>query len=105
MILSIFEGLDELPHFNPDLESKELPVVTRFREAIKAADGLILSSPEYAHGVPGSLKNALDWLVGGSEMVGKPVALFDASTRSSTPRSPCARSCGPCPPIWSRRLL
>ena len=83
MTLSLFEGLDDLPHFNPDLEKQEPPVVTRFRETIQAADGIVLSSPEYAHGVPGSLKNALDWLVGGSEMVGKPVALFDASTRSS----------------------
>ena len=47
------------------------------------ADGLIISSPEYARGVPGSLKNALDWLVGGSEFVDKPVALLSASSRST----------------------
>ncbi len=47
-----------------------------------AADGLLVSSPEYAHGVPGALKNALDWLVGGPEFVGKPVALLNASPRA-----------------------
>jgi NAD(P)H-dependent FMN reductase len=50
---------------------------------VQKADGLLISSPEYAHGIPGSLKNALDWLVSGSEMQGKPVAIWDASTRSS----------------------
>jgi chromate reductase len=56
--------------------------VKEFQNQIKIADGLIISSPEYAHGVPGTLKNALDWLVGSSEMVDKPVALLSASTRS-----------------------
>ena len=43
----------------------------------------MISSPEYAHGIPGSLKNALDWLVSGVELPGKPVALFDASPTST----------------------
>lgn len=47
------------------------------------ADGIIFSSPEYAHGVPGVLKNALDWLVGSGELVDKPVALFNASPRGT----------------------
>lgn len=72
-----------MPHFNPDLEPNELPAVTDLRSQIKHADGLLISSPEYAHGVPGVLKNALDWLVSGEEFIGKPVALFNASSRAT----------------------
>jgi len=53
--------------------------VTEFRALVRQADGLLISSPEYAHGVPGVLKNALDWLVGGEEFIHMPVALFNAS--------------------------
>lgn len=74
--------LDALPLFNPDLEA-EMPLAVRaWRAAIAAADGVLISSPEYAHGVSGVMKNALDWLVSGPEFVGKPVALLDATTRT-----------------------
>jgi len=56
--------------------------VRALRDAIVAADALIVSSPEYAHGVPGALKNALDWLVSGVEIYGKPIALLNPSPRS-----------------------
>ena len=49
------------------------------RARVIAADGWVISSPEYAHGVPGSLKNALDWLVSCPEVPGKPVLLLNAS--------------------------
>ena len=49
------------------------------RARIGEADGLLFCSPEYAHGVPGSLKNALDWLVASLELPHKPVALLNAS--------------------------
>ena len=75
----LYGGLGDLPHFNPDLEENEPSAVTAFRELVREADGLILCSPEYAHGVPGVLKNALDWLVGGSEFVEKPIVLFNAT--------------------------
>ncbi|MFL5539980.1 MAG: NADPH-dependent FMN reductase [Longimicrobiaceae bacterium] len=79
----IYRGLGELPHFNPDVEMGVLPpAVAELRAAVGGADALLVCSPEYAHGVPGSLKNALDWLVGGPEFVGKPVALVNASPRS-----------------------
>jgi NAD(P)H-dependent FMN reductase len=56
------DGLSELPHFNPDLDDANAPApVANWRAQLKAADGVLISSPEYAHGVPGSLKNALDW--------------------------------------------
>jgi len=84
-ILTIYDGIAALPHFNPDLdgEGAVLPAaVTAFRTELARADALLISSPEYAHGVPGSLKNALDWLVSGPEMPGKPVGLLNASARS-----------------------
>jgi len=78
--ISIFAGLAELPHFNPDLDNERLPEpASRFRSLVGAADALVISSPEYAHGVPGSLKNALDWLVGSLDFAGKPVALINTS--------------------------
>lgn len=78
-----YTGLGTLPHFNPDLEAGALPAAAAdLRARVGGADALLVSSPEYAHGVPGSLKNALDWLVGGPELVGKPVALLNASPRA-----------------------
>ncbi|HLK61499.1 MAG TPA: NADPH-dependent FMN reductase [Chthonomonadaceae bacterium] len=77
--MALYEGLGDLPHFNPDLEPEEPAAVQDLRAWVKWADGLLISSPEYAHGVPGVLKNALDWLVSGEEFIGKPVALFQAS--------------------------
>jgi len=83
VVIERFEGLADLPHFNPDLDVEPAPPqVTAFREAVRRADGLIISSPEYARGVPGSLKNALDWLVSSDLFPQKPVALFNASDRS-----------------------
>ncbi|HTO96775.1 MAG TPA: NADPH-dependent FMN reductase [Myxococcales bacterium] len=82
MDLVLFQGLRELPHFDPDLDAEGLmppPAVARLREQVSAADGLIICSPEYAHGVPGALKNALDWLVSDPDFVGKPVLLWNAS--------------------------
>lgn len=83
--IEIYDGLGTLPHFNPDLdvEGAELPpAVSALRARIAAACGVLICSPEYAHGVPGVLKNALDWLVSGPEMVHKPVGLINASPRS-----------------------
>lgn len=81
--VDLYDGLNRLPHFNPDLEPTEPAPVMELKRRIADADGLIISSPEYARGVPGSLKNALDWLVSGSEFVDKPVALLSASSRST----------------------
>jgi len=80
--MKLYGGLGDLPHFNPDLEPMEPSSVRDLRQQISWADGLVISSPEYAHGVPGVLKNALDWLVSGEEFVGKPIALFNASPRA-----------------------
>ncbi len=80
MAIVISDDVGRLPHFNPDLDGGQPPpAVAEFRSRMARVDGVIISSPEYAHGVPGSLKNALDWLVSGSEVVGKPVLLINAS--------------------------
>ncbi len=84
-VVDFYEGLNTVPHFNPDddgIGAVLPPSVVSLRQAIAQCDALLISSPEYAHGVPGSLKNALDWLVSGAEMVDKPTALLTASTHS-----------------------
>jgi Predicted flavoprotein len=88
MTIVRYQGIGELPHFSPDLDrtldDPLLPApVQALRAAVNDADALIISSPEYAHGVPGALKNALDWLVGGSEMVGKRVALWNTAPHAT----------------------
>ena len=81
--MKVYEGLGEMPHFNPDIEENSPPSVLDFRRQLQASDALFFSTPEYAHGVPGVLKNGLDWLVGSLELTGKPVALLNASARST----------------------
>jgi chromate reductase, NAD(P)H dehydrogenase (quinone) len=60
-------------------ETNTPETVLNLKARVAACDGLLISSPEYAHGVPGTLKNALDWLVSGFEFMDKPVALWNAS--------------------------
>jgi chromate reductase, NAD(P)H dehydrogenase (quinone) len=79
MSIDLYKGLGDLPIFNPDLDQNKIPAVLDLRERVLSADGLIISSPEYAHGVPGGIKNLLDWAVGWEEFPGKPVALFHTS--------------------------
>lgn len=76
-------GLGDLPLFNPDLEPDEPPSVARLRGAIAMADAVVIASPEYAHGVSGVMKNALDWMVASGVFVDKPVVLWNASPRAS----------------------
>ena len=79
----LYDRISRLPHFSPDLDSENAPApVVDWRSQLKASDGVLISSPEYAHGVPGSLKNALDWVVGSGEFVEKPVALINTSPRA-----------------------
>jgi NAD(P)H-dependent FMN reductase len=79
----LYTGLAGLPHFNPDEDVEPaLAAVAEFRALLQGADAVLVCSPEYAHGVPGSLKNALDWVVGSGELYGKPVGLLNASGRA-----------------------
>jgi NAD(P)H-dependent FMN reductase len=83
--LVLYRGLATLPHFNPDEDGEGMVLpstVAELRRAVDEADGLVISSPEYAHGVPGSLKNALDWLVSGREIIHQPIALLNPSPRA-----------------------
>jgi chromate reductase, NAD(P)H dehydrogenase (quinone) len=81
--IKLYGRLNDLPHFNPDLENNDIPAVTDLQAQIKWADGLLISTPEYAHGIPGVLKNALDWLVSSEDFMGKPIAIFNASPRAT----------------------
>ena len=81
-----YEGLATLPAFNPDVDGEDMtppPAVQDLRRQLANADAIVICSPEYAHGVPGSLKNALDWLVSVPDVVGKPTALVNISPRST----------------------
>jgi len=82
--VSTFGGLADVPPFNPDMDTDPAPIgVVRFREALAACDAILICSPEYAHGVSGVLKNALDWSVGSGELMDKPIALINASRRAT----------------------
>lgn len=80
--LTPFEGLATLPHFNPDHEDSPPASVLEWRAQLQNTQAVIICSPEYAHGVPGVLKNALDWVVGSGEFMHKPVMLINASPNS-----------------------
>src|SRR4051794_22541954 len=73
-----FDGLAAIPAFNSDLDPAP-PAVIRWRELVGAADALLFATPEYAFGMPGALKNALDWLVGSGEIYGKRAAIVSAA--------------------------
>ena len=83
MSVTIFAGMGDLPLFNPDLESREPSQVARLRTDIADADALLIASPEYAHGVSGVMKTALDWMVASGVLMNKPIALWNASPRAS----------------------
>jgi chromate reductase len=81
----LYGDLAKLPPFNPDddIEDKPKPEpVDTLRALVDASDALVIAAPEYAHGVPGALKNALDWLVASETFAGKPTALINTSPRA-----------------------
>lgn len=84
--VDVFCGIGDLPIFNPDIESDQHEPVERLGRAVGSCHGILLAVPEYAHGIPGGLKNALDWLVSRFEIPGKPAMLVHGSARSSTSR-------------------
>ncbi len=73
-----FDGLAALPHFDPD--ENDNVAIKNFRKQIDDADGVLICTPEYAHGVPGSLKNAIDWTISTNQFYHKPTVLITAST-------------------------
>lgn len=80
----VYRDLAALPAFNPDddEEGRVSPPAAALRALVRACDGLLIAAPEYAHGVPGALKNALDWLVASDAIPGKPVALLNTAPRA-----------------------
>lgn len=77
----IYNEIDSLPHFNPDLDKEPIPeTVTLFRKLIEDADGVLICTPEYVFSLPGSLKNAIEWCVSTTLFTDKPVALITASS-------------------------
>jgi NAD(P)H-dependent FMN reductase len=83
----LYDGVRELPHFDPDLDVEPLPQpVAAFRAQFRIADALVFSTPEYAGALPGSFKNALDWTIGDDQpgsIYEKPVAWINASPRGA----------------------
>lgn len=78
--VEIFEDLEHLPHFNPDLDTDNPPKeITSFRNKIINADGVIICTPEYVFSLPGSLKNALEWCVSTTIFSNKKTGLITAS--------------------------
>ena len=89
--ISVYDGLGRLPIFNPDDEGERTPrEAAGLIDAVTRSHGVIVSCPEYAHGVPGGMKNALDWLVSRDAAVGKPAMLVHASPRSLYARAALA---------------
>lgn len=72
----LYERMGELPHFNPELEISDL--VAELKREVIEAEGVLFCTPEYVHGLPGSLKNLLDWLVSDGELWDKPVVILSA---------------------------
>jgi len=83
MRVSVYTELGRLPLFNPDLEEEPPSVIRELRSAVTDASGLLIASPEYAHGISGVMKNALDWLVSCEGFVEKPVAVVNTSPRAT----------------------
>jgi NAD(P)H-dependent FMN reductase len=79
--ITIFDGIANLPQFNPDNDGENVSdEVAHFRQLLDNAEGIIICTPEYAHGVPGTLKNAIDWTISSSQFPHKPTMLITAST-------------------------
>lgn len=77
----LFNNIADIPHFNPDIDNDNPPEkVKQFRSLLQTADGILICTPEYAMGVPGTLKNAIDWTVSSCEFSKKPTALITASS-------------------------
>ena len=75
----LFNGIDTLPHFNPDRDDNPPKEVTDFVEAIEKADAILICTPEYVFSIPGSLKNAIEWCVSKTAFLDKPTGIITAS--------------------------
>lgn len=78
-----FDSVADIPLFSPDRESEHIDVIVELKRLVATSDGLILASPEYAHGISGVMKNTLDWLVSDESFPYMPVALINTSPRAT----------------------
>lgn len=79
--VTLYTGLDDLPHFSPERDVDAAPgSVAELRMQLQAAEAVLICTPEYAHGIPGVLKNMLDWVVASGEFIDKPVGVISAAT-------------------------
>lgn len=77
--IRLYDGLDDLPHFSPERDQANTSeAVNKLRTALQESDAVIICTPEYIHGMPGILKNMLDWLASSGEFVNKPVGVISA---------------------------
>jgi NAD(P)H-dependent FMN reductase len=86
IVCTYYEGMGDLPHFNPDLEDHPPEAVKNLRTGIHVADAVLISTPEYAGALPGSLKNLLDWTIGDADtgsIYEKPVGWVNVSPRGA----------------------
>ena len=76
----LYEMLDDIPHFSPDRDRGVAPpAVAALRRELRDVDAVLIATPEYAGGMPGVLKNALDWLVGSGDLYGKRAVVVSAA--------------------------
>lgn len=77
--VNLYDGLDDLPHFSPERDTGLAPAaVQSLRTQLREADAVIICTPEYIHGMPGVLKNMLDWIASSGEFVHKPTGIISA---------------------------
>jgi NAD(P)H-dependent FMN reductase len=77
--VDVWDGLADVPPFRPDATDEGGPVVADLRQRLAAADLVLVATPEYAGGMPGTLKNALDWIVGSGELYGRAAVIISAA--------------------------
>jgi len=92
----LYEGLRDLPHFDPDIEQEGEPPakVVELRAAVASSAALLIACPEYGHSLPGALKNAIDWLIGSGELERKIVGVTAATVAPYRGRMGLAALCG-----------
>jgi chromate reductase, NAD(P)H dehydrogenase (quinone) len=91
---TIFEGVGNIPHFNPAIDTEPAPTaVETWRQQLAYADAVLICTPEYAFGVPGSLKNALDWTVSSDSFGRKPVGIITASSQGDKAHASLLLTC------------
>lgn len=78
--IEFFLSIDQIPHFNPDIDEKNIPLeVQHLRDKVAEADGVVFCTPEYVFSLPGTLKNAIEWFVSTTIFTDKPVGFIIAS--------------------------